>query len=134
MRYMVLSTFLFFVCNLNGADTVDFVKDVEPILKQNCYKCHYDKKKKGDFSFLTRESILKGGETAKEKAVIPGNSKDSVMIKLILSKDDTEYMPPKGARLSEAEVEILKKWIDQKVPMSEPVDKSDPKKEKEEAK
>lgn len=130
MRLVLLFFLFVFGSQLKASDKVDFVKDVQPILKQNCYKCHYDKKKKGDFSFLTRESVLKGGETAKDKAVIPGNSKESVMIKLILSKDDTEYMPPKGPRLTEAEVEILKKWIDQNVPMEETSGKAEPKKEK----
>jgi hypothetical protein len=43
-------------------------------------------------------------------------------------------MPPKGSRLSESEIEILKKWIDQKIPMGEPAGKSEPKTEKEKAK
>jgi mono/diheme cytochrome c family protein len=111
--------FLVFALRIQGEDTIDFKKDVYPILKQNCYKCHFDKKAKGGFSFNTKESILKGGKENKDKDVISGNSKDSVMIKLILSKDSDEYMPPKGPRLTEAEVATLKKWIDLKIPLEE---------------
>lgn len=116
----MMMAFLFFAVQVRGEEKIDFKKDVYPILKQNCYKCHFDKKSKGDFSFNTKETILKGGKENKEKDVIPGNSKDSVLIKLITSKDSDEYMPPKGPRLTEAEVATLKKWIDLKVPMEEP--------------
>lgn len=126
---LILISFFFINLIILGEGKINYQKDVFPILKQNCFKCHYDKKKKGDFSFLTRESVLKGGKVGKDKDVIPGNSKDSIMIKLILSKDVDEYMPPKGERLSEAEIEILKKWIDQNLPMDEPTKKPDDKTE-----
>jgi mono/diheme cytochrome c family protein len=119
MRVSFIIIFLICAIRIQSAEEINYTKDVMPILKQNCFKCHYDKKKKGDFSFLTKESILKGGKEGKDKDVIPGNSKDSILIKLILSKDSDEYMPPKGARLTEAEINTLKKWIDLKIPMDE---------------
>ena len=39
-----------------------YEKEVLPILKANCYKCHADGKLKANFSLLTRASILKGGD------------------------------------------------------------------------
>ena len=104
---------------LYANEKVDFAKDVEPILSDRCYKCHYDEKQKGDFTFLTRELVLKGGKDGGDKDVIPGNSKDSLLVHRILSDDPDEYMPPKGARLTDEQKSILKKWIDQGVVMPE---------------
>lgn len=132
MRFLLLVILLGYTVKVQGSETVDYTKDVYPILKQNCIKCHNDKKKKGGFSFDSKEAILKGGKEGKDKDVIPGNSKDSIMIKLILSKDSDEYMPPKGPRLTDAEVEILKKWIDQKLPMDDTSKKTEGKDDKKE--
>ncbi len=89
---------------------IDFVHEVAPILKAHCSKCHTGEKKKGGLAMNTRAELLKGGENG--KAVIPGNSAKSLMIELITSKDDEEWMPSKGDRVPAAEIAILKKWID----------------------
>ena len=43
-------------------------------------------------------------------------SVESLMIKLIRSKDDDEWMPPKGPRLEAQEIEILERWINEGLP------------------
>ncbi len=88
---------------------VDFVHEVMPIIKKHCAECHAGPKKKGGLAMNTRTEFLAGGENG--KVVIPGNAGKSLFIELILSDDDTEYMPPKGPRVSPEEVTVLKKWI-----------------------
>ncbi len=93
---------------------VDFDHEIVPLLRKNCAECHTGTKKKGGLSFNTRESLLKGGENG---AVIkPGDSSGSLLLKVVLSSDPDEQMPPKGDRLSAAEVERLKLWIDEGAP------------------
>ncbi len=92
-------------------EKISFKKDIFPIIKERCYRCHNDKKQKGDLSFASREKALKGGESG--AVVILGKSSESILVKLVTSTDTTVQMPPKGKRLSKEEVQKLKNWIDQ---------------------
>ncbi|MCH2207616.1 MAG: c-type cytochrome [Lentisphaerales bacterium] len=91
--------------------TLDFTKDVFPILEKNCLKCHGHIKEsgkvvdKGDLDITKPESI-------KEFLMI-GHPQDSLMYQLVISDDDDEYMPPKGDRLSVTEKKIISDWIEQ---------------------
>lgn len=96
-----------------SAHAVDFVHEVMPILIKHCSECHTGEKKKGGFAMNTRAQLLAGGESG--KAVIPGSAAKSSFIAAITSKDKEEWMPPKGPRVSTAEIAILKNWIDQGV-------------------
>jgi len=87
---------------------VDFSHDIVPIIKTHCAKCHTNGTYKGSFSLDTRETLLKADE-----AVVPGKSAESELIARVLSDDPEERMPPKGERISTADVAKLKAWIDQ---------------------
>jgi hypothetical protein len=50
--------------------------------------------------------------------VKPGKSGDSSLIKLITSTDPDVFMPPKGDRLKQEQIERLKRWIDNGAPFS----------------
>lgn len=92
----------------------DFAHDVVPILKTHCGKCHLGEQKKGDLSFNSRETLLKGGEGG--KVVEPGKSAASRLIEVVKSRDAAEQMPPQGDRLSDKQVRILQEWIDAGLP------------------
>ena len=91
---------------------VDYNADVKPILNQKCISCHGGVKKKGGFSLLFEEEALAATESGKP-AIIPGDAKNSEMIKRLYSKDDDERMPYHEAELSESEKEILERWVNQ---------------------
>ncbi|MBI1917236.1 MAG: PSD1 domain-containing protein [Planctomycetes bacterium] len=86
---------------------VDFAHDVLPLLKARCAECHTNGKYKGSFSLDTRADVLK------KKAVVPGKSGDSELIKRVTSADKDVRMPAKGEPLSAKEVVLLRAWIDQ---------------------
>src|ERR1700734_1618870 len=69
-----------------AADKLTLEKDVLPIFKTSCNKCHsLDNPKKKAASGLrldTLEETLKGGKSGKD--VIVGNAKDSVLYKILL--------------------------------------------------
>src|SRR3954466_7293281 len=89
----------------------DFAHDVVPILKAKCAKCHTNGTYKGGISFDTREELVKS------KAAVPGKSAASEIHKRVTSKDDELRMPPgKAAPLTEKEVTVLAKWIDDGLP------------------
>jgi hypothetical protein len=86
---------------------VDFAHDVLPLLKARCAECHTNGKYKGSFSLDTRADVLR------KKAVVPGKSGDSELIKRITSTDKDVRMPARGEPLSAKEVTLLRAWIDQ---------------------
>ncbi|MES2467167.1 MAG: DUF1549 domain-containing protein [Verrucomicrobiota bacterium] len=96
------------------AAAVDFSHEVVPILKTHCAECHMGDKKKGGFSMNTREDLMEGSENG--KVLIEGKGAESLLIQLITSADPDEQMPPKGARLTAAEVQTLTAWVDAGVP------------------
>ncbi|HWX19313.1 MAG TPA: DUF1549 domain-containing protein [Candidatus Binatia bacterium] len=90
---------------------VDFVKDVQPILVQNCYSCHGPDKQKSNLRWDEQASAVKGGDNG--PAYIAGKSADSRVIKLVAGLDPETVMPPRGERLTAAQIGVLRAWIDQ---------------------
>jgi hypothetical protein len=90
---------------------VDFARDVQPILKSRCLSCHDSRRHRGDLRLDVRANTLRGGESGKP-TVVPGNSQKSELLRRITTSDDDEVMPPSGKRLSDAQVKLLRNWID----------------------
>ncbi len=86
---------------------IDFAHDIAPILKARCAECHTNGKYKGSVSFDTREDLLKS------KAITPGKSDGSELIRRITHVDPEMRMPPKGKPLEAKEIALFKKWIDE---------------------
>ena len=84
---------------------VDFKKDIQPLLKNKCSRCHSGHEAKGEFSINTRTTLL--------KAAKPGNSAGSLLFQLITSKDPDERMPSKGEPLTPKQIALIKTWIDE---------------------
>ncbi len=97
-----------------GAGLV-FQRDVRPIFSDFCYPCHGpdEKERKGKLRLDLREGMFKVSEG---KAVVsPGKSGESELYKRVTSKDPEEVMPPPKfkRRLTERQIEVLRKWIDE---------------------
>ena len=52
-----------------------------------------------------------GGDSG--KAILPGNSDQSRLIQYVTAVDSDKVMPPEGPRLSQTDIETLRRWIDQ---------------------
>ena len=91
---------------------VDYNTQVKPILNQKCISCHGGVKKKGGFSLLFREEALSPTESGKP-AIIPGDAANSDMIRRLHLKDPEERMPYKEEPLTEEEISILTRWVDE---------------------
>jgi hypothetical protein len=92
-------------------ERIDFAHDVAPLLSKHCGQCHTGEKQQGGFSMNTRASLLKGGESG--AAVVSGKSAASGLIARVVSMDSELRMPPEGPRLSDKQVQTLKRWIDE---------------------
>ena len=89
---------------------VDFSHDIAPILRDHCGKCHIGTNKKGGLSFNSRDSMLAGGDEG--QVIKPGQSAQSRLIEVVVSRDADIRMPPEGAPLTEKQVALLTEWID----------------------
>jgi Protein of unknown function (DUF1553)/Protein of unknown function (DUF1549)/Planctomycete cytochrome C len=90
---------------------VDFKRQIEPIFARNCYQCHGAKKAMGHLRLDDKESALKGGLSG--AAIIPGDSKQSLLMKRILGEGDVARMPMGGDPLMPTQIALIRRWIDQ---------------------
>jgi mono/diheme cytochrome c family protein len=96
-----------------AAAPVDYARDVRPILSQHCFKCHGpdDNARKANLRLDRRPADLK--PKSGDPTIVPGNPDDSELIRRLFSDDESELMPPPGAKkpLSAAQKVILKQWV-----------------------
>jgi len=91
---------------------VNYSTDIKPILNKKCIACHGGVKKNGGFSLLFEEEA-KGPTKSGHPAIIPGKPGRSEMIKRITSDDPAYRMPPEGAALTEREINLMTRWVDE---------------------
>ncbi|HYV25901.1 MAG TPA: DUF1549 domain-containing protein, partial [Candidatus Eisenbacteria bacterium] len=95
---------------------IDFNRDIRPIFSENCYACHGpDKsKQKAGLRFDLPEEAFKKLESG-NFALVPGDPAKSRVLQLVASDDDDDRMPPKktGKRLTPAQVDVLRRWVEQ---------------------
>ena len=92
--------------------SVDFVRDIQPILETRCTVCHGSQTQMSELRLDRKESVLKGGLSGKP-AIVPGQSNESLLIRYVSGLDPKIVMPPNGERLTPAQIKLLKSWIDQ---------------------
>jgi hypothetical protein len=89
------------------ASTVDFARDVFPVLRRACFECHGAEKQNGDLRLDTSIAV-------QHPSIQPGKPDASeLMRRVMLSAEDKEAMPRRGPRLSKKEVDHLRAWIAQ---------------------
>lgn len=96
-----------------AAHAVDFKREIQPILKAECYKCHSEEagKEKGGFVFDNLERFAK--DIGPGRTIEPGNLKESHFYQtLVIELDDDAHMPPKK-NLPEASIAKIKQWIEE---------------------
>ncbi|MXW64744.1 MAG: DUF1553 domain-containing protein [Bacteroidetes bacterium SB0662_bin_6] len=97
-------------------DEVDFNYHIRPILSNNCYVCHGPdvSTREADLRLDLREHAtarLEGGG----RAIVPGNTRRSLLVQRITAEDPEVRMPAKEAKktLSPREIALLERWIKQ---------------------
>jgi hypothetical protein len=90
---------------------VDFTRDVQPILRRNCYSCHGAGMQQSGFRLDDAEQALKGGYSG--AAILPGKSEESPLYLRISGAKGAPAMPPGGKSLKPEEIATLKTWIDE---------------------
>ena len=91
--------------------TIDYRRDVLPILSQSCFRCHDQTRADGDLRLDSRLGMLRGGHTG--NSILGSNAADSELIRRVRSDAPGYRMPKEGMPLSNQDIELLERWIDQ---------------------
>ncbi len=95
--------------------TVDFQRQVRPILSDNCFLCHGPDK--GTRMVGLRLDTQEGAMAKRKNGtpIVPGKPDESLLIKRIYSDNPNFRMPPTFAHktLTAEQKDILRRWIEQ---------------------
>ncbi|HEY3166395.1 MAG TPA: c-type cytochrome domain-containing protein, partial [Candidatus Binatia bacterium] len=103
-------------CSANGQgraeDKVDFAKQILPILRQNCVKCHGPEKQKAKLRLDSKEAAMKGGKDG--VVIVAGDAdKSELYRRFTLPKGHDDIMPNEGDPLSKEQTDLVRGWITQ---------------------
>lgn len=90
--------------------TVTFSKDINPLLTQNCSPCHQGEDLPDD-GHLSDGPIPFVDNYDKAKQLI-----GDMITRVELPENSFRFMPRGGHKLSDAEIQALKKWMDEGMP------------------
>ena len=107
--------------------TVDFAREVRPILSENCFTCHGpdEQARQRGLRLDVAEGPFSERGTFGGPVIVPGNAADSLLIHRVTATDLTARMPYRRGedsslipgrvddRLTDTEIETLQLWIDQ---------------------
>ncbi len=101
----------------HAGEPVQFNRDVRSILSNSCFACHgFDAgSRKAGLRLDLREHATEQLPSG-HRAIVPGDSSASELIRRVSSKDQGDIMPPPDhghQPLTEAQIETLRRWIDQ---------------------
>ncbi len=91
------------------AQSIDFNRDIRPILSENCFYCHGQdgNKRQADLRLDQRDAAIQAG------AIAPGDITKSTLVARIRSDDPEQMMPPpkSNRRLTAEQKTLLERWI-----------------------
>ena len=88
---------------------INFQDQVSQVFRARCNSCHNADKQKGGLNLETFGTTMQGGGSG--KVVEPGDADGSTLLQLVMHKDEPK-MPPNSAKIPDAEIEVLKQWIE----------------------
>jgi WD40 repeat protein len=89
---------------------VSFLKDVAPILVQNCIACHNPRKSESKYTMTTFAQLAKGGVRGKGVTLVGGDPDGSYFIELCRPDADPR-MPYKQDPMAKEKLEVLERWV-----------------------
>src|SRR5262245_35060835 len=92
--------------------SVEFNRDIRPILSDKCYTCHGPSKQMAGLRF-DREEVAKQALRDNRVAIVPGDPDHSEILRRISMASAAGRMPQGGEPLSSREIAIIQRWIEQ---------------------
>ncbi|MFO1022868.1 MAG: c-type cytochrome domain-containing protein [Planctomycetales bacterium] len=88
---------------------IDFLKEVQPLLKEKCLRCHGPEKKNGGLRLDTRQFAASGGDTL--KTVLGGDLKSNGLFLRVSSDNIADRMPKSSPPLTPSEIDVFRRWV-----------------------
>lgn len=99
---------------VQGAERVDFNRDIRPLLSDNCFACHGPDTRtvKGGLRLDLRAEAIRPAKSGKI-ALVPGRPEDSELVHRVFTDDADDLMPPEESHktLTASQKELLRRWI-----------------------
>lgn len=125
MRFPGLSRFSLFVlciafCGTGSSpclafqnDSLEFNRDIRPILADKCFHCHGFDVKHREADLRLDDPISALAERNGSHAIVPGKPDESQLVIRVLSSDEANRMPPVASHkvLSDSEKNLLRRWV-----------------------
>jgi hypothetical protein len=89
-------------------EKVTYQEHVAGVFRNHCGSCHNPDKQKGGLNLDNYGATMQGGGSG--KVIEPGDADNSKLF-LVISHKEEPNMPPKSAKIPEAEIELIRKWI-----------------------
>ncbi len=90
-------------------EKITFQENVSGVFRNRCGSCHNPDKQKGGLNLDNYGAAMQGGGSG--KVIEPGDAENSTLFMVINHKEEPK-MPPNSAKIPEAEIDLIKKWID----------------------
>ena len=112
------------ITSVNAQDQIDFEKEIYPMVKKSCVKCHLPehedergrkRKPKGGHVMTTKVGLMESEGEEGEKFIVPGDSKKSRILQVtLLPIDDEMHFPPEGKadQWTKMQQALFAKWVD----------------------
>ena len=104
-----------------NAKTIDFQKQIRPILSDNCFQCHGPdpKTRMAGLRLDTREAAM--ASRSGGSAIVPGKPAESQLYKRVAETNAAKKMPPAYSHktLTTQQIDLLKSWIAEGAPWTE---------------
>lgn len=104
MRPRLLLLFALSFSAFSADSKVDFVREIQPLFQQKCLLCHGPKQQISNLRLDDRASA--------RRVIQPGKAADSRLIAMVKGTSG-KVMPPTGASLTDPQVALLTRWIDE---------------------
>src|SRR5262245_32949705 len=96
-----------------------FEKRIRPLLADNCYQCHGQKKQESSLALNSAAAMKRGGDRG--PPIAPGDPDASLLVQAVRYSDDDLKMPPRG-KLKDEQIADLVAWIKLGAPMPRETD------------
>ena len=104
------TAFLVLIAHTFAFGATDYLRDVKPVLAENCYRCHGASQQKGGLRLDTAALAIKGGDNG--PALKLAKPAESLMVQAIKGTHaDLPRMPYKKPPLSESQIALIESWI-----------------------
>jgi len=109
----VLLSFAAFIGSVSSTSAQDekitYADHVLPIFRARCLACHNPDKKSGGLDLTNFTAVGQGGSSG---AVVEAGDLSNSYLWLLVNHESQPFMPPNSDKLPEAELAVLKKWIE----------------------